>query len=110
MRPTSRRLGLLVIVAGALAGGGWAWAQQATARLGQPVTCQIIVKSLSANRLHQVVLRARVPAEVAVKATEPRAAAEGDLLTWDLGTLEPRHERRLDLLLVPSAKVNLALN
>jgi uncharacterized repeat protein (TIGR01451 family) len=86
------------------------WICPATAKLGQPLTCQIIVKSLSTNRLHQVVLRARMPAGVVAKATEPRAVSEGDLLVWDLGTMEPRQERRLDLLLVPMNKINLALN
>jgi uncharacterized repeat protein (TIGR01451 family) len=86
------------------------WICPATCKLGLPVTCQIIVKSLSTNRLHQVMLRARIPTGVVTKATEPKATPEGDVLTWDLGTLEPRQERRLDLLLVPSVKTNLALN
>jgi uncharacterized repeat protein (TIGR01451 family) len=86
------------------------WICPATTKLGQPVTCQIILKSVSTNRLHQVVLRARMPAGVTAKATEPKAAAEGDLLVWELGSLEPRQERRLDLLLVPNTKTNLALN
>ncbi len=86
------------------------WICPATAKLGQPVTCQIIVKSLSTNRLHQVVLRARMPAGVIAKATEPKATPDGELLVWDLGTMEPRQERRLDLLLVPTVKTNLALN
>jgi uncharacterized repeat protein (TIGR01451 family) len=86
------------------------WICPATSKLGQPLTCQIVVKSLSTNRLHQVVLRARMPVGVVTKATEPKATSEGDLLVWDLGTMEPREERRLDLLLVPMNKINLALN
>ena len=86
------------------------WICPATAKLGQPVTCQVIVKSLSTNRLHQVVLRARLPVGVVAKASEPKATPEGELLIWELGTMEPRQERRLDLLLVPTVKTNLALN
>lgn len=86
------------------------WICPATAKLGQPVTCQIVVKSLSNGRLHQVALRARLPAGVVVKASEPAGTADGELLVWELGTLEPRQEKRLDLLLVPTTKTSLALN
>jgi uncharacterized repeat protein (TIGR01451 family) len=86
------------------------WIAPATAKLGQPVTCQIIVRSLSTARLHQVVLRARIPADVTVKATEPKGGADGEVLVWELGTMEAREERRIDLLLVPTAKTSLALN
>src|SRR5207253_11185994 len=40
------------------------WLHPTSVRLGQPLTCTLIVKSLSVNRLHQVVVRYRVPAGV----------------------------------------------
>ncbi|MCI0463616.1 MAG: hypothetical protein L0Z62_42315 [Gemmataceae bacterium] len=86
------------------------WICPGTTKLGQPVTCQVIVKSLSTNRLNGVVVRARVPEGVTVKATEPKGTPEGDSLVWDLGTLEPRQEKRLDLLMVPNVKASLALH
>jgi hypothetical protein len=86
------------------------WICPPTARLNQPVLCTIIIKSLSANRLHQVVVRNRIPAGVVVKGTEPRAVTEGDVLVWRLGSLEPRQEKRLDLSLVPTTRGSLACN
>jgi uncharacterized repeat protein (TIGR01451 family) len=80
------------------------WICPPTSRLNQPVTCTIIVKSLSANRLHQVDVRWRVPGGVVAKGSEPKAVTEGDLLVWHLGNLEPRQERRLDLHLVPTVR------
>jgi uncharacterized repeat protein (TIGR01451 family) len=77
------------------------WICPATAKLHQPVTCTIVVKSLSANRLHQVAVRYHLPAGCQLKGSEPPAAPEGDLFVWRLGTLEPRQEKRLDLHLVP---------
>jgi uncharacterized repeat protein (TIGR01451 family) len=84
------------------------WICPPTAKLNQPVTCTIVVKSLSANRLHQVVVSYRIPAGATVKGSEPPATTEGEILVWRLGSLEPRQEKRLDLHLVPSTKGALA--
>ncbi|MCC6420989.1 MAG: DUF11 domain-containing protein [Gemmataceae bacterium] len=86
------------------------WVCPSNARLGQPVTCQIIVKSISTNRVHGVVLRARIPEGVTVKATEPKGNPAGDAYVWELGTFEPRQEKRLDLLMLPTTRANLALH
>jgi uncharacterized repeat protein (TIGR01451 family) len=83
------------------------WLYPPNARLNQPVTCTLIVKSISINRLHQVVVRGRVPAGAVVKSTEPKATNEGDLLVWRLGDMEPRQERRIDLHLVPTVRGSL---
>jgi uncharacterized repeat protein (TIGR01451 family) len=83
------------------------WIYPPSARLGQPLTCTLIVKSLSINRLHQVIVRSRIPSGATVKGTEPKAAAEGDILVWSLGDLEPRMERRIDIHLVPTVRGNL---
>jgi uncharacterized repeat protein (TIGR01451 family) len=88
-------------------GVGLEWVCPSTVRLGQPVTCTLIVKSLSTNRLHNVVVHGRIPAGVQINATEPKAEKDGDLLQWHLGNFEPRQEKRLDVLLVPTAKGSL---
>jgi uncharacterized repeat protein (TIGR01451 family) len=86
------------------------WICPPTAKLHQQVNCTIIVKSLSANRLHHVTVRYRVPAGVTVKGTEPQAVADGEFYVWQLGNLEPRQEKRLDVHLLPTAKGPLACN
>src|SRR5438093_9986928 len=73
------------------------WIGPPTIKLGQPVTFQIIVKNISANPVQQVVVRNRLPAGITVQATEPKALVEINQLSWDLGTLQPRQEKRLDL-------------
>ena len=70
------------------------WVCPSTARLGQQVVCVLIVKSLSTNRLHDVVIHTRIPAGAQVQGTEPKAEKEGELLVWNLGALEPRQEKR----------------
>jgi uncharacterized repeat protein (TIGR01451 family) len=89
-------------------GVGLEWVCPSTARLGQPVICTIIVKSLSTNRLHNVTIHSRMPAAGKVVGTEPKAEQDGDLMAWNLGTLEPRQEKRIDVQVVPTAKGSLA--
>jgi uncharacterized repeat protein (TIGR01451 family) len=84
------------------------WIGPASAKVGQSVTYQIIVKNICANRVYQVVVHDRVPQGATVNATEPKAANEDNMLVWILGTLEPRQEKRLDLQMVPSVTGNMA--
>jgi uncharacterized repeat protein (TIGR01451 family) len=77
------------------------WIGPSTAKLGQSVICQIIVKNISTSRVRQVTVRARIPEGVTVNATEPKAVTEDHHLVWNLGTFEVRQEKRLDLQLVP---------
>jgi uncharacterized repeat protein (TIGR01451 family) len=84
------------------------WIGPPTAKLGQPVTYQIIIKNISPSPVQGVVVRTRIPQGVTVQATEPKALNEVNVLMWDLGTLLPRQERRLDLQLLPDSKGDLA--
>jgi uncharacterized repeat protein (TIGR01451 family) len=88
-------------------GVGLEWVCPSTARLGQPVTCTLIVKSFSTNRLHNVVIHSRIPAGARIGGTQPKADMDGDLLVWQLGNLEPRQEKRLDVQLVPLSRGSL---
>jgi len=84
------------------------WIGPSTAKLGQPVICQIIVKNISTSRVRQVTVRARIPEGVTVNATEPKAVTEDNHLVWNLGTMEVRQEKRLDLQVVPETKGTIA--
>src|SRR5262249_16813722 len=84
------------------------WIGPTSAKLGQAVICQIIVKNISTSRVRQVVVRARVPEGMTVNATEPKATAEDNHLVWNLGTLEVRQEKRLDLQVVPGTKGSIS--
>jgi uncharacterized repeat protein (TIGR01451 family) len=81
------------------------WIGPVTARLNQPATYQILAKNISAAPVHNVVLHHRIPTGVRLGATDPKAVNEGGILTWDLGTLMPSQEKRIDLQIVPEAKV-----
>jgi uncharacterized repeat protein (TIGR01451 family) len=83
------------------------WIGPPTAKIGQPVVYQIVLKNLSSSPVQQVVVRNRVPAGVSVQSTEPKAFTEGKTLMWDLGTLQPRQEKRLDLNIIADIKGDL---
>ena len=65
------------------------WIGPPIAKVGQPLTYQILIKNITNIAVHQVVVRNQLPAGVTVNATDPKAAGQGNLLVWDLGTLEP---------------------
>ena len=45
---------------------------------------------------------------VTLKLTEPKALVQGDMLSWELGTLQPHEEKRLMVHLVPESKGRIA--
>jgi uncharacterized repeat protein (TIGR01451 family) len=83
------------------------WIGPATCKIGQPVTYQIMVKNVSAAPVQGVVVRNRVASGVIVLSTQPVARNEGDALVWDIGSLEPRQEKRLTLQLQPKTTGDL---
>jgi uncharacterized repeat protein (TIGR01451 family) len=83
------------------------WIGPPVAKLGQPVTYQIIVKNVGSCPVSQVVVRDRLPNGITVNAAEPKPVNEGNVLIWDLGTLQPRQEKRIDLQIVPDVKGDL---
>ena len=85
------------------------WVGPNTARLGQPVVCQLVVKNVSTGRVNQVVVRARIPDGVTVSGTEPKAATEDNHLVWNLGNLEVRQEKHLDVQVVPETRGTIVL-
>jgi uncharacterized repeat protein (TIGR01451 family) len=84
------------------------WVGPPTAKLGQPATYQIMVKNICPISVSQVVVRVRIPAGITVQSSEPKALQDAGTLSWDLGTLPPRQERRLDLQMLPDLKGDLA--
>ena len=78
------------------------WVGPPAAKVGQPVSYQIIVKNIGVTLLQQVSVKCPIPATVKVTATEPKATPEDGGLVWNVGQLEPRQEKRMDLQMVPS--------
>jgi uncharacterized repeat protein (TIGR01451 family) len=84
------------------------WIGPPVAKLGQPVTYQILVKNTSSCAVNDVVVRNRLPGGVTVQAAEPKPTTQDGVQVWDLGTLQPRQEKRIDLQMLPEAKGDLS--
>jgi uncharacterized repeat protein (TIGR01451 family) len=84
------------------------WIGPPTAKLGQTVTYQIMAKNVCSSPVEHVVVRYRVPPGITVHAAEPYGTAEGNTLSWDLGTLQPSQDKRIDLQLVPDTRGGIA--
>jgi uncharacterized repeat protein (TIGR01451 family) len=80
------------------------WAGPATVRLKQLTPYQIIAKNTSNSPLQSVIVRYRVPEGVKVGVSDPPARKERNVLAWDLGTLTPAQEKRIDLEILPETK------
>jgi uncharacterized repeat protein (TIGR01451 family) len=84
------------------------WIGPPAAKVGQSVTYQIIVKNICASRVYQVVLHVRMPEGANVTAAEPKPVTEDHMWLWNIGTMEPRDEKRIDLQLVPGGTGTMA--
>ncbi|MBI2808577.1 MAG: DUF11 domain-containing protein [Planctomycetes bacterium] len=85
------------------------WVGPAAMRVNQPMTCQLIVRNTSATPAQNVVVRHRLGKGVVCKSSEPLALQGAGELTWNLGTLGPKHVRRIDLTLVAQTRGTLDL-
>jgi uncharacterized repeat protein (TIGR01451 family) len=83
------------------------WVAPASLKMGQPAGYQLLVKNLSTSPVAGVVLRCPVPSGAKFVNSSPPAAAEGQVLHWDLGPLQSRQEKRIDLVLVPEVNGEL---
>jgi uncharacterized repeat protein (TIGR01451 family) len=81
------------------------WIGPAVARLNQPTQYQIIAKNVSSAAVHNVLVRYQIPAGVRVPGSDPKAVSDGSVMSWELGSLMPAQEKRIDLQIIPEAKV-----
>jgi uncharacterized repeat protein (TIGR01451 family) len=80
----------------------------ATAKVGQPADYAVVVRNACNIPVQQVLVRLRLAGGTSVVSTEPKAAAEDNILMWEVGTLLPRQEKNLQVRLVCSTRGELA--
>jgi uncharacterized repeat protein (TIGR01451 family) len=80
------------------------WIGPPQAKVGRPTDYGIAVRNVCNISVQQVIVRVRFPAGIAITATEPKAITEGNVLTWELGTLTAKQEKTLQLRAVPDGK------
>ena len=65
--------------------------------LGKPASLRIIVKNLSTNDAHNVVVRGQLPENLELIDADPTAEQVGRVLIWKLGTMAGKTERTLSV-------------
>ena len=83
------------------------WIGPQSAKIGQAAAWQIVVKNVSSSPVHQVVVRNRLPAGVTLTSAEPKPIGDAGLQMWELGTMQPRQERRIEMQLLPESRGDL---
>jgi uncharacterized repeat protein (TIGR01451 family) len=76
------------------------WFGPPTAKIGQTNTYNLVVRNTCSIPVQQVLVRVRVPAGITCSETTPKAVAEDSVLVWELGALQPRQEKDLQMKLL----------
>jgi uncharacterized repeat protein (TIGR01451 family) len=80
------------------------WVGSGVAKVGQAADFTLMVRNTCNIPVQQVAVRVRIPAGLTVQSTEPRAANEGGVLLWDVGTMMAKQERPLQMKLQANVK------
>ncbi|MCX7699414.1 MAG: hypothetical protein N2039_00910 [Gemmataceae bacterium] len=80
------------------------WIGPSQAKVGSPADYTVAVRNICNMPVQQVLVRVRLPQNVQITATEPRATADENVLMWEIGTLLPRQEKNLQLRLIAPNK------
>jgi uncharacterized repeat protein (TIGR01451 family) len=80
------------------------WVGSGVAKVGQASDFTLMVRNTCNIPVQQVAVRVRIPAGLTVQSTEPRAANEGGVLLWDIGTMMAKQERPLQMKLQANVK------
>jgi uncharacterized repeat protein (TIGR01451 family) len=83
------------------------WVGPPAAKVGQPGDYTLVVHNICNTTVQHVMVHVRIPAEMKVEATEPKAVSEGGTLLWDLGDMLAKAEKNLQMKLVAERKGDL---
>ncbi len=83
------------------------WIGPPVMKIGRPADFTVVVRNVCNVTVQQVTVHVRLAQGMTVAITEPKVLPDGNVLTWELGAMAPRHERNLQMRLVPDAKGNL---
>jgi uncharacterized repeat protein (TIGR01451 family) len=85
------------------------WFGPPAAKIGQPGDYSLVVRNTSTIPVLQVIVRVRIPSGLSVTSTEPKAiAAQNTVLVWELGTLQPKQQKALQIKMVAESKGDMA--
>jgi uncharacterized repeat protein (TIGR01451 family) len=80
------------------------WVGPPTAKVGQAGAYNLVVRNACNIPVQQVLVRVRVPQGINCTETEPKAVTESNVLVWELGTLQAKQEKVLQMKLLADQK------
>jgi uncharacterized repeat protein (TIGR01451 family) len=80
------------------------WVGPSTAKVSQPNGYSLVVRNTCNIPVQQVMVRVRVPNGLSCGETEPKAITEGNVLMWELGALQAKQEKVLQMKLLAEQK------
>ena len=80
------------------------WVGAPTAKVGQAGNYSLVVRNACNIPVQQVLVRVRVPNGINCQETEPKGVTEGNVLVWELGTLQAKQEKILQMKLLADQK------
>ena len=84
------------------------WTGPAAAKVGQPNDYAVVVRNACNIPVQQVLVRVRLAGAASVLSAEPKAAVEDNVLSWDVGTLQPKEEKAMHLKMAAAAHGDVA--
>ena len=84
------------------------WMGPPAARVGQVNDYTVLVRNACNIPVQQVLIRVRLAGAASVVAAEPKATVEDNVLSWDVGMMQPKEEKTMRLKLVAAARGDIA--
>lgn len=84
------------------------WVGPTAAKVNQPNGYSLVVRNICTIPVQQVLVRVRIPAGLSCGETEPKATGEGNVLVWELGAMQPKEEKVLNMKLRAEQKGDVA--
>ena len=84
------------------------WTGPAAAKVGQANDYAVVVRNTCNIPVQQVLVRVRLAGTASVLSAEPKAAVEDNVLSWDVGTLQPKEEKAMHLKMMAGARGDVA--
>jgi uncharacterized repeat protein (TIGR01451 family) len=84
------------------------WVGPTAIKVGQTSNYSLIVRNTCNIPVQQVLVRVRIPNGMTCSETEPKAVAEGNVFVWEVGALQSRQEKVLQMKVAAEQKGDVA--
>jgi uncharacterized repeat protein (TIGR01451 family) len=84
------------------------WIGPPAAKVGQVNDYAVVVRNACNVPVQQVLVRVRLTGAASVLSVEPKGTVEDNVLSWDVGTMQPKEDKTVHLKIVAAARGDVA--